>query len=457
MKEKLISLAISLSLIVTIGFKVVSYADTSVSGTVTSVALNIRSGPASTYSIIGQLSKGSTVKIVEKLGTWLKISYKNTEGYVSASYVSSIYSQTTTEGYISGCAFLNVRSGPGTGYVARGSIANGTKIQIVSIQDGWCKIIYNGNYAYVSATYVSNSANGNTGNNASNNNNSNSGNSNNSNGSTNNNGSSSGSQSSGSKKTGKVTAAYLNVRKEANTSSTVVGVLQKDNTVQIVDETGTWYKIIYKNDYAFVSKNYIILSGTQSSGTQTGGTQTVTNLNNFLFVGDSFTNRIRNIIEVRTTGSKVVAKGGAFPSEWIKNFSQMPDASNVKGVVLLIGINGISQEANLTDTKTLIDMLSKKYPGKTIYVQKVFPVGKGYAGYSDTQVANYNKNRIDTFNTKIKAYCSTKSNVKFIDATGGFVASNGFLINCESDGLHILDSYGSQFFSNIKTAVINAK
>ena len=36
---------------------------------------------------------------------------------------------------------------------------------------------------------------------------------------------------------------------------------------------------MYKNDYAFVSKNYIILGGTQ-----TGGTQTVTNLNNFLFI-----------------------------------------------------------------------------------------------------------------------------------------------------------------------------
>ena len=62
----------------------------------------------------------------------------------------------------------------------------------------------------------------------------------------------------------------------------------------------------------------------------------------------------------------------------------MPDNSNVKGVVLLIGINGISRESNYTDTKKLIDLLSSKYVGKTIYVQKVFPVGKGYNGYSDT-------------------------------------------------------------------------
>ena len=55
----------------------------------------------------------------------------------------------------------------------------------------------------------------------------------------------------------------------------------------------------------------------------------------------------------------------------------MPDSNNVKGIVLLIGINGISRESNLTDTKTLIDKLSKNIQDKTIYVQRVFPVGKG--------------------------------------------------------------------------------
>ena len=124
--------------------------------------------------------------------------------------------------------------------------------------------------------------------------------------------------------------------------------------------------------------------------------------------------------------SDVCSSDLAFPSHWLQNFNQMPDNSNVKGVVLLIGINGISRESNYTDTKKLIDLLSSKYVGKTIYVQKVFPVGKGYNGYSDTAVANYNKNRIDKFNASIKAHCDTKSNVKFIDTTSGFVDANAY-------------------------------
>ena len=444
MKEKIISLAISLGLMTTIGFKDLSYADTTVSGIVTATALNVRSGPATTYSVIGQVLQGNDVKIVDKTGNWLKVNYKNTTGYVSGAYVSSIYNEAKTEGYVIGCNTLNVRSGPGTEYARKGSLVNGTKVHIISTSLGWSKIIYNGNYAYVSASYLSNSPSENQGNTGSNN----SSNGNNlSNGSTENN-----NTQVTVKNTGTVTADRLNVRQQPSTSSTILGVLEKNTTVKIVDETESWYKIMYKNDYAFVSKNYIILGGTQ-----TGGTQTVTNLNNFLFIGDSFTSRIKNTIQSKAKDSYVRAKGGAFPSYWLDNFSQMPDSNNVKGVVLLIGINGISRESNLTDTKTLIDKLSKKYSDKTIYVQRVFPVGKGYAGYNNTQVANYNKNRINPFNASIKAYCNTKSNVKFIDTTSGFVDANGFLINCETDGLHILDSYSTKFYNNIQTAVINVQ
>lgn len=444
MNEKIISLAISLGLMTTIGFKDLSYADTTVSGIVTATALNVRSGPATTYSVIGQVLQGNDIKIVDKTGNWLKVNYKNTTGYVSGAYVSSIYNEAKTEGYVIGCNTLNVRSGPGTEYARKGSLVNGTKVHIISTSLGWSKIIYNGNYAYVSASYLSNSPSENQGNTGSNN----SSNGNNlSNGSTENN-----NTQVTIKNTGTVTADRLNVRQQPSTSSTILGVLEKNTTVKIVDETESWYKIMYKNDYAFVSKNYIILGGTQ-----TGGTQTVTNLNNFLFIGDSFTSRIKNTIQSKAKDSYVRAKGGAFPSYWLDNFSQMPDSNNVKGVVLLIGINGISRESNLTDTKTLIDKLSKKYSDKTIYVQRVFPVGKGYAGYNNTQVANYNKNRINPFNASIKAYCNTKSNVKFIDTTSGFVDANGFLINCETDGLHILDSYSTKFYNNIQTAVINVQ
>lgn len=447
MRKKLISLVVSLTFIITIGFKEMVYADTYVSGTVTA-SLNIRSGPSTSYSILGCFSKGSIAKIVEKDGDWLKVQYKTSYGYVSGKYVTSIYDDVVAEGAVINCTYLNVRSGPASSYSSRGVVSKGEKVYIMGTESNWYEILYNGSAGYVSKTYISTTSNDNGNSNSGSSNNGNSGNGGNSSGSNN---SSSNETPSESKKTGTVTADALNVRQQPTTSSAKLGLLYKNDTVKIVDDTGSWYKILYKNNYAFVSKNYVVLGGTQS-----GTTQTVTNLNNFLFVGDSFTSRLKTTIQKYTTGSYVNAKGGAFPSHWLENFNQMPDNSKVKGVVLLIGINGISRESNYTDTKKLIDLLSSKYAGKTIYVQKVFPVGKGYNGYSDTAVANYNKNRIDKFNSRIKAHCDTKSNVKFIDTTSGFVAANGFLINCETDGLHILDSKNKMFFNNIQTAVISA-
>ena len=228
----------------TIGFKDLSYADTTVSGIVTATALNVRSGPATTYSVIGQVLQGNDIKIVDKTGNWLKVNYKNTTGYVSGAYVSSIYNEAKTEGYVMGCNTLNVRSGPGTEYARKGSLVNGTKVHIISTSLGWSKIIYNGNYAYVSASYLSNSPSENQGNTGSNN----SSNGNNlSNGSTENN-----NTQVTIKNTGTVTADRLNVRQQPSTSSTILGVLEKNTTVKIVDETESWYKIMYKNDYAFV-------------------------------------------------------------------------------------------------------------------------------------------------------------------------------------------------------------
>lgn len=424
MRKKLVCLVVSVAFLISIGFKDIIYADSYVSGT-TTASLNIRSGPSTNYSILGVFFKGSTVQIVGKQGDWLKVIYKNSYAYILNNYVNSVYSKVSSEGVVSNCWYLSVRSGPDKSYSVKGTLEKGDKTYIIEGKNGWYKIVYKGDVGYVSEKYISISNNNNNSTNDSNDN----------------------SNNYSSSQKGIVTASALNVRKNMTTQSSSLGLLYKNDTVRIVDDIGDWYKILYKNNYAFVSKNYVIL----------GGTQTVTNLNNFLFVGDSFTYRLKTTIEANTTGAYVNAKSGVYPSYWINNFHKMPDSSNVKGVVLLIGINGISRESNYTDTKKLIDLLSSKYSGKTVYVQRVFPVGKGYWDYSEASIANYNKNRIDTFNAKIKSYCSIKSNVKFIDTTSGFIDANGFLINCEQDGLHILGKYNKQFFDNIQTAVINAK
>ena len=95
----------------------------------------------------------------------------------------------------------------------------------------------------------------------------------------------------------------------------------------------------------------------------------------------------------------------------INNFDSMPVDSSIDEVCGLLGVNGMNAaEYNTTvkDMKTLINKLSNKYPKKN-YIQKVFPIGRKY---SKTVI-----------NNEIEKYCKTISNVKFIDATTGFVDS----------------------------------
>ena len=64
MREKLISLMVSVALVITVGFKVVSYANSEDIGRVETNALNVRSGPGNTYPVIWTLKKGDTVKVI---------------------------------------------------------------------------------------------------------------------------------------------------------------------------------------------------------------------------------------------------------------------------------------------------------------------------------------------------------------------------------------------------------
>ena len=74
-------------------------------------------------------------------------------------------------------------------------------------------------------------------------------------------------------RTGKVTASSLNIRQSANSSSKVVGVLRQGASVNILDSSGSWYKISSGGKKGYVYKKFIQLTGssgnpsTRSSGT----------------------------------------------------------------------------------------------------------------------------------------------------------------------------------------------
>ena len=56
----------------------------------------------------------------------------------------------------------------------------------------------------------------------------------------------------------------------------------------------------------------------------------------------------------------------------------------------------------------------------------------------------------------MEEFCATKSNIKMIDATKGFVNKKGYLINT-SDGLHIDETMNNDFYNNIFNSIRKAE
>ncbi|MDK0573910.1 SH3 domain-containing protein [Clostridium perfringens] len=212
-----------------------------------SSSLNVREGASTSSKVIGSLSGNTKVTIVGEEGAFYKIEYKGSHGYVAKEYIKNIKDEVVTEpekpstpentektGVVNVSSSLNVREGASTSSKVIGSLSGNTKVTIIGEEGAFYKIEYKGSHGYVAKEYikdikdevVTEPEKPSTPEN--------------------------------SKKTGVVTASKgLNVRKEANTSSQIIGILNSGESVEIIGEENSFYKITYKGQEAYASKNYI--------------------------------------------------------------------------------------------------------------------------------------------------------------------------------------------------------
>ena len=203
--------------------------------------LNMRSGAGTSYRVITTLKKGSVVEVISESNGWSKIKYDGRIGYVYDEYLEDIkpsYSNTTTK--VVNTDSLNVRSGPSTSYKILGKINKGIKVQVISEENGWSKILYNNKEAYVSSRYLDSSNSSNNGSNDS---------------------------SVGTvKETKVVNTDSLNVRSGPSTSYSKLGTLAKGTKVGVISESNGWSKILYNNKEAYVSSQYLDEISSDSDG-----------------------------------------------------------------------------------------------------------------------------------------------------------------------------------------------
>ena len=129
-------------------------------------AVNVRSGPGTSYTVLGYLSRGEKVTITGTVSNgWTQIQLPgNRLGYVSSAYLSASYPSggcviVTPSGgdrYKVDTGALNVRSGPGTNYRVIAVLERGDIVTRIGQSGKWFKVsTSNGADAWVSSKYLS--------------------------------------------------------------------------------------------------------------------------------------------------------------------------------------------------------------------------------------------------------------------------------------------------------------
>ncbi len=124
----------------------------------TSVGLNLRKGPSTSYSIITKLADKTEVKVHSTSNGWSKVTVGGNTGYVSSTYLTSTKPSTstvtTTTRYVNSSSGLNLRTGPSTSNSIITKLADKTEVKVSSTSNGWSKVTVGGNTGYVSSTYL---------------------------------------------------------------------------------------------------------------------------------------------------------------------------------------------------------------------------------------------------------------------------------------------------------------
>ncbi|MDF9478968.1 SH3 domain-containing protein [Bacillus cereus] len=225
--------------------------------TVNADALRVRTGPSTSNTILGLVSKEQSVPVIDETDDWYKVKYNNTEAYVNKEYATPNHIKVSTP-------TLRVRTGPSTSNSTLGLVGEGEILQVTGEADGWYKIKYNNRDAYVSKEYVSINK----------------------------------SIVKSKKQMVQASGSYtvnvssLRARTGPSMSHPIVSVMNKGQVVQVVGEVQDWYKVKFNEGFAYINKDYVS-RGTNNTANLPQSLQTESVQKNGTYIVDAAVLRVR--------------------------------------------------------------------------------------------------------------------------------------------------------------------
>ena len=205
-------------------------------------SLYLRQSPGG--AVITTLSKGTTVAVLNNSSSWYKVSVNGKEGYVSGEYLTGTTATNVAlgTGTVKCSSSVNFRSAPNTSSTSYGELKNGTKVNVVGVSSGWYKVTYNGKTGYIHPDYITLAS------------------------------SSAGTAIAPSNTVTSTTgtagtvkcSSSVNLRSEANTSSSILAELKNGTAITVLSTSNGWSKVSYAGKTGYISADYLV---TASSGT----------------------------------------------------------------------------------------------------------------------------------------------------------------------------------------------
>ena len=221
-------------------------------GTVTASALNMRSEPNTTSSVIACVPRGTQVIVLSSADGWYKVQYQGQTGYMSADYVSFSSSAESAfgAGAVKGIG-VNVRSGPGLNYSSIGSVNTGESYPVTGVSGSWYRVDYKGASGYIYNSYIDLTGESQAP-------------------------SAPPQPQSSAQGTGVITGDYVRMRTGPSTDYPIQGTYNNGTKMTITGQSGDWYAVSCDGKSGYVYKQYLSQSGVTAEVTGMDSTPAVT-------------------------------------------------------------------------------------------------------------------------------------------------------------------------------------
>jgi uncharacterized protein YraI len=119
--------------------------------------VNVRSSDSENADKLGKVTGGTKLELVEnKVNGWSEVIYEGKNGFIKSEYLQAVESAAGVEtiGTVTATTNINVRASASETADRLGVLSGGDSADLISKENGWCKIKYNGQIGYVKADYV---------------------------------------------------------------------------------------------------------------------------------------------------------------------------------------------------------------------------------------------------------------------------------------------------------------